>query len=153
MSNNNKSTLTILELVTRNLKFCGHDKTFEALMNLDASNQNELKEKILRHTLRICANTYGLESEELRDSPKKGNVKDARRMVWLLLKECIGMNNSQIAEIWKVSKQVVGKDLSKLQDVISLKDCLTKKHLELKKTYTDLKELVIIYKNNITDSL
>lgn len=143
-----EAVLTVLELVNRNVKFCGLESTLEALRKLDESNNNELKEKILNHSIRLCANTYGIDAEKIKNSSERGEVKEARCIVWHLLKNCVDMSNSEIARIWDVSKQSVGQGLAKIKlDQSSY----TKKDLEIKEKYDRIKKQVIVYKNNILE--
>lgn len=146
--NTQETISTVLELVNRNIKFCGLESTMEALRKLDESNNNELKEKIMNHSIRLCANTYGIDAEKIKNSSERGEVKEARRIVWHLLKNCVEMSNTEIARIWQVSKQSVGQELSKIK---LDQNSYTKKDLEIKEKYDVLERTIIVYKNNILE--
>jgi chromosomal replication initiation ATPase DnaA len=104
-------------------------------------------QKLLARINAICANHYLLEKNDFLLSKKRGNISEARRMCFALIKNNLNISDSSIGEyVGGRSKQFVNNELKSV--VLDKEKIKTKYEHEFYENYVKLNNEVLMYKNS-----
>jgi chromosomal replication initiation ATPase DnaA len=93
----------------------GLPKVLSRITDITLDDKSSFEREICEHIITICANHYLIEKDDILISKKRGNVSEARRMCFALMKKNLEISDSSIGDyVGGRSKQFVNNELKNI---------------------------------------
>jgi len=125
----------------------GLQKLLARINDINLDEKDSFERYLCNKIITICANHYLLEKNDFLLSKKRGNISEARRMCFALIKNNLNISDSSIGEyVGGRSKQFVNNELKSV--VLDKEKIKTKYEHEFYENYVKLNNEVLMYKNS-----
>jgi chromosomal replication initiation ATPase DnaA len=125
----------------------GLQKFLARINDINLDEKDSFEKYLCGNIITICANHYFLEKNDFLLSKKRGNISEARRMCFALIKNNLNISDSSIGEyVGGRSKQFVNTELKSV--VLDKEKIKTKYEHEFYENYVKLNNEVLMYKNS-----
>lgn len=125
----------------------GMEKVLSRIKEITLDDKSIFEREICEHIITICANHYLIEKDDILVSTKRGNVSQARRMCYALMKNNLEISDSSIGDyVGGRSKQFINNQLKKI--VLTGEKFKTKKDLCFYEDFVKLNNELLVMKNS-----
>lgn len=125
----------------------GLPKVLSRITDITLDDKSIFEREICEHIITICANHYLIEKDDILKSKKRGNVSEARRMCFALMKKNLEISDSSIGDyVGGRSKQFVNNELKTI--ILDEKKFETKQQLFFYKDFVKLNNELLIIRNS-----
>jgi chromosomal replication initiation ATPase DnaA len=125
----------------------GLQKFLARINDISLDEKDSFEKYLCDKIITICANHYLLEKNDFLLSKKRGNISEARRMCFALIKNNLNISDSSIGEyVGGRSKQFVNTELKSV--VLDKEKIKTKYEHEFYENYVKLNNEVLMFKNS-----
>lgn len=125
----------------------GMEKVLSKITDITLDDKNRFEREICEGIITICANYYLVERNDILVSKKRGNVSEARRMCFALMKSDLKISDSSIGDyVGGRSKQYVHNELRTI--VLDKEKLKTKYEIQFYEDFLKLQQELLFLRNS-----
>ena len=125
----------------------GVKKVLSKITDITLDDKNIFERDICQNIITICANYYLVEKDDVLISKKRGNVSEARKMCFALMKSNLKISDSSIGDyVGGRSKQYVHNELKTI--MLDKQQLKTKQEFQFYEDFLKLNEELLVVRNS-----
>jgi chromosomal replication initiation ATPase DnaA len=125
----------------------GLPRVLSRIKEIYLDEKDDFERELCDRIITICANYYLVSRDDILTSKKRGNVTEARKMCFALIKNNLNLSDSSIGEyVGGRTKQCVNGELKAI--LLDKKQLKTKYEIKFYDDYIKLNNEFLMYKNS-----
>jgi len=143
----NEELIMFLQQLHKVISKVGIKKVLSRITNITLEDKNIFERDICQNIITICANYYLVEKDDILMSKKRGNVSEARKMCFALMKNNLKISDSCIGDyVGGRSKQYVHNELKTI--MLDKEHLKTKQEFQFYEDFLKLNDELLVIRNS-----
>jgi len=136
-----------LQQLHKTISKVGLQKVLSRIKDISLDDKSIYEREMCEHIIMICANHYLIDKNDILVSKKRGDVSEARRMCFALMKTNLDISDSSIGDyVGGRSKQFVNNELKTI--LLDEKRIKTKYEIQFYENFVKLNKELLVIKNS-----